>query len=174
MAYKASDIAKIQLQVGLVEQAPYILVFNKPRSANWPIVKEVCQKHCNFLEKNGLSFAMFDSSVLSLRTLNNILRLTSGWSSMFLFIDGEHEEHYRLAGWLSCYIQSFHLENTAAYCLETIYTGEQYRYLAPCRLLHSYNISELHPAPLVDQIKAMAVQQGVFRCPNFHAENLRR
>lgn len=171
------DVAVVQAQLSMLGEAPYALVFNKPRSANWPLVQEACRKFSRYAERDGLVFALFDDSVKTLKGLSNILQLVNGWNSMLFFVDGESEAVWRVSGWLVCYTRSFHAKSAESYCLKPMFSHAGFmsreQYLSPCRILSIDNITPNHPAPLVDQVHARAVEDGCFRCPNFNAENFR-
>jgi hypothetical protein len=172
------DFAKIQAQVALLkgETPPFVLVFIKPRSANWPVVLEVCQKFSYYTEKNGVVFAAFDNSLCALKALNNIFQMIAGWASALLFVDGEQERLHRMA-WTDCYIRSIHAVSRGAYCLKPSYapfsSDAAHHFISPCRLISVYNVTERHPASLVDQVQALGVESGCFRCPNFNASNFK-
>lgn len=172
------DVAVIQAQLSLLDPAPYALAFTKPRSANWPLVQDVCRKFGTLTEHDGITFSQFGTDIPALKGLENVLSMISGWNSAILFVDGEREETYRMTQWLQCFLRSFYATSPEAYCLKTTFTHLSFvqqteQYLSPCRLLSLANITENHPASLVDQVQSLAIDNGCFRCPNFNAENFR-
>lgn len=166
----------LQSQLEKVSAKPYIIVFIKPKSANWPLVQSLCQKVGGLREMQGFSYAEFDDTLYELTILNTITNLINGWHSAFIFVNGLYDEQWRLIGWLGCYIRSLDAINPQAYCLKAISFSQHDQFIqciSPCRILNIYGISTFHPAPFEDQIQALAVEEGYFRCPHFNAENFR-
>lgn len=174
-------VAEIQGRLALLEQVPYAVAFMRPKSDNWPLVQDMCRKWGEFYQDDGVSFALFRNDEKTLHGLNALFRLIDGWKSALLFVDGEPTTIYQSFGWLSCYLQSRHAANIAAYCLKTDTAfGSAMRpvghYIAPCRLLVGWlsHLSPAIPASLTEQVQSIAIDRGLFRCPHFNADNFRQ
>lgn len=176
-SFGSKELAAIQGRLALLSDAHYAMVFIKPKSDNWPLVREMCQKWGTVHEDKGAYFAFFNGDMRSLRGLQAIFRLTYEWKSALLFIGGEWVMNHSLGAWLDCYVQSAHAINASAYCLQeasTYFYNNMPSYISPCRFLTSLGkLSNAVPASLHEQVQALAVTAGVFRCPNFNLENFK-
>lgn len=147
------------------------------------------------VEGKQVNLVGFDKTKKDISKFMTLHPLIASWKSARLFAGGRPLSNtYYAHETIRCYLKSLSCRNYEAYCWQIVehpsykdnrpFTGFVITlkdptafqpppppppplFLRPCRRLDCSRLSKYHPATLIDQLQAIAVDENVDWCPNF-------
>jgi hypothetical protein len=195
------DRLPTEVQEAIVSQDYVIgLIFFKPRSPQWPLVKAMLQNTDKFIERQSISVALFKASKQSINIAWGVYSMVNTWKSVHCFTMWRKIHGLWEIRWLECYIKALKCDDKKAHCCRVITDPAvansmqvmtislelekpktprlivvQDKYITPCSNITSYRWGDPnHPSSYKDQFQAHAVYMGVDDCPLFDISGFRK
>ncbi len=153
------------------------IVFVRPRSPHWEKVNYLMQCADEYFSDGETTFGFFKKTARSVQVAYEVLSLSRGWKSCYVFMQGVPVFSLKDIKWLECYMRSLRADDLRAYCTivdrpRSPFTPglEVEKYISPCRFItYGWWFNPDHPSDYVAQFQAQAVRMGVNQCPNCRA-----
>lgn len=138
------------------------IIFQSPRSPQWPIVWGLCQSADAISEGKGYYAAAFYCTENSLETLTSICHITQEWKTAHLFVRKKKIAHIYSVRWVNCFLKSLKCPGNLAWCLDI--TRAPKRIDDFTSLDHTITIN-LVSTPFAERKPDRIVAQELFICP---------
>lgn len=138
------------------------IIFQSPRSPQWPLVWGLCQGADAVAEGKGYYAAAFYCTESSLETLTSICHITQEWKTAHLFVRKKKIAHIYSIKWVSCFLKSLKCNDNLAWCLDI--TRAPSRINDFTSLDHTITVN-LNPNAVVEKKPERIAIQELFVCP---------